>query len=154
MKKIVYTSNTGHTEGYAKLLAKKLNIEFVSLKDYKKNTNDQVIYLGWLLASSIQGYKKIKKANPVCVIAVGLNAYSEEYEKSVKEKNNITCDFHFIRGGVDFTKLKGMNKMILKMVVKKLIEKNPGNKEFMDLYNGKDYVSEDSISPIAKTLKK
>ena len=61
--KIVYESNTGHTEKYANMLAKKLNLTSIPLKQYKIDS-EPIIFLGWLFANNIQGYKKVKdKAN-------------------------------------------------------------------------------------------
>ena len=48
LKAIVYKSNTGYTENYAKMLSEKLNIPYYNIKDIRKymNKNDEIIYLG------------------------------------------------------------------------------------------------------------
>lgn len=43
--KIVYESNTGHTEKYANMLAEKLNLESIPLKQYKIDS-EPIIFLG------------------------------------------------------------------------------------------------------------
>ena len=61
MEAIVYTSNTGTTKEYAELLGSKLSLPVYSLNEAKTNlkADSEIIYLGWIMASSIKGYKKI-----------------------------------------------------------------------------------------------
>lgn len=63
MNAIVYTSNTGHIAQYAKLLGEKTGLLVyelsTALKKLEKGTS--VIYLGWLFANSVKGYKKAVK---------------------------------------------------------------------------------------------
>ena len=62
---IVYVSNTAHTERYAKMLADKLSLPLYELKEAKKKLKkgSEIIYMGWLFASSIKGYGKAKDSN-------------------------------------------------------------------------------------------
>ena len=54
MNAIIYTTNTGSTEHYAKLLAQKTGLPVYSLAEAKKRVfaGAEVIYLGWIMAGS------------------------------------------------------------------------------------------------------
>ena len=75
MKAIVYTSNTGHTAKYAKMLGEKTSLPVYALGEAKKqlSSGTEIIYLGWLFANGIKGYKKAAKKYKISAIcAVGL----------------------------------------------------------------------------------
>lgn len=57
MRAIVYTSNTGSTEKYAKLLSRQIEVSAYSMKDAKKmiKPGAEIIYLGWIMAGKIKG---------------------------------------------------------------------------------------------------
>ena len=57
MNAIIYTTNTGSTEHYAKLLAQKTGLPVYSLAEAKKRVfaGAEVIYLGWIMAGSVKG---------------------------------------------------------------------------------------------------
>lgn len=63
MQAIVYTSNTGHTAEYAKILGEKTSLPVYALSEAKKqlSSGTEIIYLGWLFANGIKGYKKAAK---------------------------------------------------------------------------------------------
>ena len=57
MKAIVYTTNAGSTEQYAKLLAQKTGLPVYSLTEAKRtlSSGTEIIYLGWIMASNVKG---------------------------------------------------------------------------------------------------
>ena len=62
IKAILYLSNTGFTEKYARLLKNRLNLPAYSMKSSIPLPNDsEIIYLGWLKAGFVSGYKKAAK---------------------------------------------------------------------------------------------
>ena len=76
MKAIIYTSNTGSTAEYAQLLGKGLNLPVHSLQQAKNKvlSGSEIIYLGWIMAGGIKGYKeaaKLYKVRAVCGIGMG-----------------------------------------------------------------------------------
>ena len=76
MKAIIYTSNTGSTAEYAQLLGKKLNLPVHSLQQAKNKVlaGSEIIYLGWIMAGGIKGYKeaaKLYKVRAGCGIGMG-----------------------------------------------------------------------------------
>ena len=62
IKSIVYKSNTGHTKQYAEMLSEVLKVPAYDLKEAKSNLkkNDEIVFLGWVCATKIQGLSKIK----------------------------------------------------------------------------------------------
>ena len=65
---IIYTSNTGTTEMYAKLLSENTGLPYCSLKEAPKIVADgtEIIYMGWLMAGEIKGYKAAAKKYKIC----------------------------------------------------------------------------------------
>ena len=67
---IVYTSNTGYTAEYARMLGEStglpvydLNAAAVQLKP-----GTEILYLGWLMAGAVKGYKAAAKRYRVCAV--------------------------------------------------------------------------------------
>ena len=56
MNAIVYTTNTGSTERYARLLARETGLPAYSLAEARKAVpaNGEVIYLGWIMAEHLR----------------------------------------------------------------------------------------------------
>ena len=122
MKAIAYTSNTGTTKAYAELLGKKISLPVYSLDEAKQKIkhNDEIIYLGWIMASGVKGYKEALKNYKICAVcAVGMGATGTQI-KEVREKNNI-ADFipvFTLQGGFDIKKLHGFYKIMMMIMVK------------------------------------
>ena len=57
MDAIIYTTNTGSTGQYAKLLAQETGLPAYSLAEAKKRVfaGAEVVYLGWIMAGSVKG---------------------------------------------------------------------------------------------------
>ena len=72
---IVYTSNTGYTRQYARLLGEQIGLPVYSLEEANSQLSggSPVIYLGWIHASHVKGYSKAAKRFAVCAVCgVGL----------------------------------------------------------------------------------
>ena len=124
MKAIVYESNAGHTKEYARMLSEKLNIPYFTRKEATKQLkkSSEIIYLGWVCATKVQGLKKvISKYQVKCIIAVGIYPNSNEYIESLKNSNNIEGHFFYLQGGLDCKKLKGMKKKKVTIVPSTLL---------------------------------
>ena len=63
MNAIIYTTNTGSTERYARLLVQETGLPAYSLAEAKKRlfAGAEVIYLGWIMAGSAKGYAETAK---------------------------------------------------------------------------------------------
>ena len=149
---IIYKSKTGHTERYARMLSKELNIPCYSYKDAKVSENDEVILLSYIYASKIMGLSKIlKKYNVKVVIAVGALAYSKDYLNTLKDANNIKLPFFYLRGGIDYSKLNFFFRKFLPVIGKDIAK---DDKELLNLFkNGGDFVNKDNLNEVLKYLK-
>ena len=56
---IVYTSNTGYTAEYARMLGEKTGLPVWELASRQVPKGSDIVYLGWLMAGNIQGYKML-----------------------------------------------------------------------------------------------
>lgn len=63
MDAIVYVSESGDTKRYAQLLGNRTGLSVYELKTEKKELpkSASVIFLGWLMAGTVKGYKKAKR---------------------------------------------------------------------------------------------
>lgn len=149
--KIVYCSKTGHTEKYAKMLSKALNIECISIEKYKGK--DDIIFIGWVNAGKLMGYKDI--TNKICTIAVGLANETVQNSNSIIKSNKINEKFFYLQGGIDYTKLKGIMKFMFKIAGKLMKKYGKANKELYDIYiNGGNFVKEENLKDIIKYINK
>ena len=92
MKAIVYTSNTGTTREYAELLGHHTGLPVYSLKEAKDMISNgvEIIYLGWIMASKVQGYDKASKqykVKAVCGVCMGATG---SQIKEIRAKNHIS----------------------------------------------------------------
>ena len=121
---IVYTSNTGHTRQYALLLGERLGLPVYALNEANAQLSggSPVIYLGWLHASHVKGYSGAAKRFAVCAVCgVGLcDTGPLIYE--VRQASSIPEDIPLftLQGGIDRSRLKGMDKLMISMLTKGL----------------------------------
>ena len=76
MKAIVYTSQTGSAAEYAGLLGKAVGLPVYTVSEAKKAlaAGDEILYIGWVMASVVQGYKaSAARYRVAAVCAVGLS---------------------------------------------------------------------------------
>ena len=158
MKVIVYTSNTGHTAEYSKMLGAKTGLPVYALNEAAKKLQKgtEIIYLGWLFANNIKGYKKATKKYKISAIcAVGLCDTGTAVAE-VRKANSISEEtpLFTMQGGMDKTKLRGINKFMINMLTKGLSsrKKRTENDERMLelLTHDKNYVSEENITAFMK----
>ncbi len=158
MKAIVYQSGTGHTMKYAELLSRNLNVPFYSLEEAKNklSKNDEIIFLGWIFATKIKGLSKALKNYDVrCCGAVGVYPQSENYIEDLRKANNIDIPVFYMRGGINYDKLKGVYKKIFQMVGKAMEKDGSLDKEMMGLFkNGANYVKEENLKPLIDYINK
>ena len=154
---IVYTSNTGSTEQYARLLGQETGLPVCSLMKAKKalKSGTQILYLGWIMADGIQGYADAARLYRIpMVCAVGMDPAGKE--QALREKNGIPQDaaLYALQGGYSPDRLRGVQKLMMRMItgsmVKKLAAKanrTPGEDDLLDLMaHGGSRVSLDNLS--------
>ena len=158
MKVIVYTSNTGHTAEYSKMLGEKIGLPVYALNEAAKKLQKgtEIIYLGWLFANNIKGYKKATKKYKISAIcAVGLCDTGTAVAE-VRKANSISEEtpLFTMQGGMDKTKLRGINKFMINMLTKGLSsrkERTENDERMLELLtHDKNYVSEENITAFMK----
>ena len=152
--KIVYLSNAGHTKEYAEMLGKELKIKVIDLKDYKID-NEEIIYMGWIRASFINGYKKVNKSNIKCVVGVGMAPNREEVVDKLINQNKLKEKFFYLQGGMDVSRLKGFNKFLFNMV-KAVVNKSKKieDQEMKDILNSEGrFIKKENLIDIIKYVK-
>ena len=158
MKVIVYTSNTGHTAEYSKMLGAKIGLPVYALNEAAKKLQKgtEIIYLGWLFANNIKGYKKATKKYKISAIcAVGLCDTGTAVAE-VRKANSISEEtpLFTMQGGMDKTKLRGINKFMINMLTKGLSsrkERTENDERMLELLtHDKNYVSEENIIAFVK----
>ena len=158
--KIIYCSNTGFTKQYTIMLANKLGIESIDVKDIKKYDikDEEIIFLGWIFAGIIMGLNKVRQYKLKCVISVGILRLTDEYKNELIKSNNIERDksFFYIQGGIDYKELKGIKKILLKAVASNIIKENKNENEGIIniLKNGGSLVKEENLNDIIEYINK
>ena len=121
---IVYTSNTGHTRQYALLLGEQVGLPVYSLEEANSHLSggSPVIYLGWIHASHVKGYSAAARRFAVCAVCgVGLcdtGTLISEVRKATAIAEDIPL--FTLQGGIDRSRLKGMDKLLISMLTKGL----------------------------------
>jgi len=158
MKAIVYTSNTGFTARYAQMLGEKLQLPVLELKaackQLRKGT--EIIYMGWLFASAVKGYSKAADRFQVsALIGVGLCQTGTLIEDVVKVNEPAEgVPVFTLQGGMDHSKLKGLNKFMIHMLIKMMSKaKNPTQEDLAKLElirTGGDLVREENLDAVLR----
>lgn len=157
---IVYTSNTGYTAEYAKILGRKTGLPVYDFAEVGKKLakGTAIIYLGWLMAGQVKGYKKANKRYHICAVcAVGMCPVDSEMQ-DVRKTNAVpgSTPVFTLQGGFDLNKLTGVYKLMM-TVMKKTLEKGLSDKAdrtadedvMLDmLTNGGSRVSEENLEGI------
>lgn len=163
---IVYTSNTGHTEQYAKLLAGKLSLPAYALDSFPEQAaGSDAIYLGWMMAGSVVGYNKAKKkCNIKCVVAVGMSKLQQPEIDAMHEKMGLSpaVPLFQLQGGYDINKLSGPYKLIMSVKGKEIRSKleakgqlSETDKAMYDMVTkGYSAVREANLDPVAAWFDK
>ena len=156
IKAIVYKSNTGYTKQYAEMLGESLKVPVYNLKEAKSKLkkNDEIVFLGWICATKIQGLSKIKNYNVKCIGAVGAYPVEKNYIESLIQANKVNVELFYLRGGLDLNKLTGLKKKVLQFVGNMMEKENKAeNQEMIKLFkDGANYVSDENLKPILKYI--
>lgn len=118
VKAIVYTSNTGYTAQYARLLAKKTGLHAYSLTEAEEKVpfGTEILYLGWIMAGKVQGLlAAVRRYQVAAVCAVGINPTGSQLG-TVRQASGLGGDIPLftLQGGLDMEKLHGVKRLLLK----------------------------------------
>lgn len=176
MKIIIYGSQYGTAKKYALELSEKTDIQAASFRNIKDvNQYDTVIYIGALYAGGVLGMKKtlgkIKdSSNKTIIIAtVGLadptdemntHAIKEGMKKQLRPDIINQANIHFLRGGIDYSKLNIKHKTMMALLYKKAKrmkddEKTAEVKAMLETYGKKvDFTDFNTLNPIIDEIRK
>lgn len=162
MEAIVYTSNTGHTAKYAQMLGAKTGLPVYDFRQAAKKLpkDTKILYLGWLFANSIKGYKKAAKSYRIrAICAVGLCDTGTAIP-AVRKANTI-CEetpLFTVQGGMDKSKLRGIHSFMIRMLTKGIAsqkERTPEEDRMLALLTqDRDYVSEENLAAFMEWFSK
>ena len=165
MRAIIYTSNTGSTAEYAKLLGKECNLPVFPLQQAKAriSADTEIIYLGWIMASGIKGYKDAAKRYKVCAVCgVGMGQTGTQL-KEVREKNAIPQNIPLftLQGNFDVKKLHGVYHFMMNIMVKtagkalaEKTDRTPEEDDMLDMMvNGGNRVSAQNLKAVIAWYK-
>ena len=120
MKAIVYTSNTGSTARYAKLLGRETGLPVYASETRNLPAGAEIIYLGWIMAGEIKGYKKAARQYTVqAVCGVGMGQTGTQVME-VRKKNAIpdSVPLFTLQGNFRMDRLRGVYKLMMGVMVK------------------------------------
>lgn len=160
MDAIIYTTNTGSAERYARLLAQETGLPVYSSAEAKKQvfSKAKIIYLGWIMAGSVKGYAEAAKRYRVrAVCGVGMGQTGTQTD-SVRKKSAIPANIPLftLQGNFDVKKLHGiyrpMMEIMVKTVSKCLAEKEDRTSEEDDMLDmmrcGGERVKAENLSAV------
>lgn len=117
-----------------------------------------VIYMGWLMAGNVKGYKKAaKKYNIKAICIVGMGDVSGNQAKEFAEKNQVTgTPVFYLQGGFKMENLHGIYRFMMnsmkKAMLPKLEQKTERTAEeeqtILMMTQGADYVSSDNLKQV------
>ena len=155
---IVYSSNTGHTRKYALLLGEQIGLPAYSLEEAGSQLSggSPVIYLGWLHASHVKGYAKAARRFDLrAVCAVGLcdtGTLTDQVRNATSIPEGIPL--FTLQGGIDRSRLKGMDKLMISMLTKGLSsqkQRSAQEERMLELLSrDESYVSLENLSEVLR----
>ncbi len=157
---IVYTSNTGYTAEYARLLGERTGLPVFSLDEAKAQLarGSEIIYFGWMMAGQIKGYRAAARRYRLCAVCgVGLGA-SGGQDVSARKSNRIPSDIPLftLQGGFDYARLTGIYRTMMKTFIRVVgrqleakTDRTPDEERVLGmLRHGGSYVSEENLVPV------
>ena len=163
---IVYTSNTGYTAQYARMLEERIGWRAYSLDEAWNmlEENTPVLYLGWLMASQVKGLKRAQKRFRICAVCGVCMGRSGSQLAEVRKANALPAELPLftMQGGFDMKRLRGVYKLMMtimgKTMGKRLSQKpdlSPDEEDMLRLLNeGGSRVSEKNLAGVLDWCEK
>lgn len=170
---ILYNTVSGYTQRYAEMLKERLSEDDVTLMPLKQfkpkalDPFDRVVFMSRVTNDTISGFKTVVKhaelfaGKYACIVAVGM-AKPTAAQYRVIENANIPyklkgIPLFVVRGGFDAQKLKGGDKLIIKMTVSRLMKaqsRSPEEMAMLNFLNAKtDKVDSQNLQAVEQYLK-
>lgn len=164
---IVYYSETGFTEKYARWLTEDLDCLAISLecaKNYNLKEYKKVIFGTWLLAGEVQKLSEIQSICPdedSCVLFVTGAApknFADNYTAihTALQKADFDIKYFYLQSGMNLQKMKFRNRMAIRMMKLLLKIKKPVGEGEMQLKylisNSFDYSRREYLAPLEEYI--
>nr|MDD6335611.1 hypothetical protein [bacterium] len=122
MDAILYRSNCGHTQRYAHMLSDKTGLPVYEWKQAgaRVPAGAHVLYMGWMRAGSLVGYKKAARryaVDAVCAVGMAPSLNAEQAGQAGKSLS-LSCPVFYLQGGFEADKLTGIYRMAIKAMQK------------------------------------
>lgn len=153
---IVFTSQTGFTRQYAGMLGQALSLPVYALEEAASQLpgGSRILYLGWVHASHVKGYRQAAKRFSVCAVCgVGLcdtGTLTAEVRQATAVPEEIPV--FTLQGGIERKKLKGIDKLMISMLAKGLAsqkQRSPRDERMLELLSRDGcYVSRENLTEI------
>jgi len=170
---VIYNSKTGFTQKYAKLISEELNCQCVEFKKAKKlylSEYEAIVFGSWTMAGTISNLDWFKKklnllasqGKKLIVYSVGANpADSPEIKESIPknftEEQLKVIKYFYCPGGINYEKMKGFGKVILKALARSLKNKKDATPEELEkaemISKSFDLSDKKYIEPIIAEIK-
>ena len=159
MDAIVYTSQTGFTAKFARMLGEETRLPVYRLKRALTDLPDgaEIIYLGWLMAGQVKGCRQAAQRFRICAVAaVGMGPAGEQVEE-VRKSNRLRQEMPVftLQGGYAPHKLKFPYNLMMALakgpLKKKIAEAGdtPETQQMLELMDkGGDRVSREQLQPL------
>lgn len=160
MRAIIYTSNTGSTARYAKMLSQQIVVPAYSIEEAEKKIKSgiEIIYLGWIMAGKIKGYARAArkyKIQAVCGVGMGQTG-TQLAEVRTKNKIPQSIPLFTLQGTFDINKLHGIYKMMMNVMVKTAgktlankTDRTPEEEDMFDMMiNGSQRVKAENLESV------
>lgn len=157
---IVYTSNTGFTAQYARMLGERTGWKVYALGEAKRALaqGTPVLYLGWLMAGQVKGLKEAQKRFQICAVCgVGMGATGSQLA-DVRRANALGTEkaLFTLQGGFDMKRLRGIYRVMMTIMAKTLGKRiaqkpnpSPDEEDMLRLLRqGGSCVSEENLSAV------
>lgn len=169
---IIYGSEYGTTERYAKELSKRTSIPAQSYKEMSDLSEyDRVIHFGGLYAGGVKGLKNtvksVKDGTKLVIVTVGLADVTDKanidnikksLERQLPEKMLSDALVFHLRGGIDYSKLNFAHKTMMTLLCKAVRnkpeeEKTAEDRAMIESFNKKvDFVDLEALKKIEAAL--
>ncbi len=114
---VIYQSETGFAERYARWAAARMNADCLSLADAGWRRGEEAVLFGSVRADKIGGLRKARhRFRLQAVVAVGISPYSDGLCERLKKANGYDGALFSVQGGVDRSKLGWMQRRVLDAV--------------------------------------
>lgn len=170
---IIYGSNYGTTESYARKLSQMTGIPLINYKEIKDlSPYDTVIHFGGLYAGGVKGLKQTVKALPkkakLFIVTVGLadvtdRENTDNIKQSIKRQVNDEifdrAEIFHLRGGIDYKKLNFKHKTMMTLLYNKAKnlpqeKKTADVKAMIETFNKQvDFIDHSALNQILEVLK-